>query len=294
MKDLTKLNARSLIRVWLSVWGVYFALGILNAFAQLNSYVLAGVLWIIFWSGVILTFPVFVAYYRGKATTSKFNPMWIVYTCIGAWGTYLLIIGSVRFTPFWQPIIFLMMLSRQIGALLVLPSLIVAFLGLGKQRTGKEKSVASSHLLLQIIATLVIATLSIGTYAAIRTLWISPEDGKFIYNNTANGAGIVGLALIALLSYLQRDIYWIGRGRSMKLDERELAERRYVFEISHKIGTALVFAALAIVFTHEHSIPTIVRHDSMTPGDMLWPFANLALTLFALPLVVAAYRKRKV
>jgi len=294
MKDSAKLlTARNLIRGWLTIWSLYFALDAIESLPTVSSSVIVHVMSVLYVVGTVLTVPAFILFYAGKAKNSKFNPIWIVYTCIIAWGIFLLSLGSGYFNVPFSVVIFLLGISHLVASLLTIPALIVAFLGLIKQRDDKELSRHPvNQPLAQAVAGLTVLALGIGTYAAIHTLGISAENDKFVYNNLANGLGLGAVALIALLSYLQRDIYWLGRGRSLKLDERQLHERQQVFETSYKIGTALVFYALYLLYGYRHSIPTIVRRDSVTPGDMLWPFANLALTLFALPLLVAACKKQ--
>ncbi len=299
-KSLPTLTARNIIRLWLGTWGLYALLYIIPWFDSYHTgstaMLIGAVSQTVFWAGSLLTLIVLALYYRGKGTDSKFNPRWLIYICVAAWAAYLLLIGAVgRFVPMLLAGSFMNIASTTffVAGLTTLPAIVVAFLGLGKQTREQEAQRAANSTALRVLAALIVLALAIGTYAAIRTGWTSVEDGKFVYNNTANGFGCAALALIVALSYLQRDVYWLNRGRTVKLDERQIQERQQVFETSYKLGTALVFVAFCIVFTHKQSLLTMVQHDSFTPGNILWPFANIVMALFALPLLVAAYRKRK-
>jgi len=295
MKKLPTISGRATVRIWLIVWALFFAWSGMAPYIAPHTGaiadVAAGLSLACFWAGTALTIIVLWLYYRGKVTDSKFNPRWLPYTCIGAWAAYLALIGSGRFIPFSEPFMYAMTMSIQVGSLLILPSIAVLLLGIGRPATPKKVQKQFNPAILRTVGSLIIAALVIGTYAAIRTEWTPIEEGKFVYNNTANGLGFAALALTVLLSYLQRDIYWLSRNKSLKLDERQIQERQQVFETSYKICAILVFAAFCVILTYRSSLIAVVQHDNTTPGNMLWPFANLVTALFALPLLVATYRK---
>ncbi|HSX31403.1 MAG TPA: hypothetical protein VLE99_05795 [Candidatus Saccharimonadales bacterium] len=291
MKTQTILTARNLVRSWLTVWAVWFLWPLVPPFSHMRLPVQASQA--LFWIGALLTVPVFVLFYRGKAEKSRFNPAWIMYVCIVAWCLYLLLIGGGSVLPLPGWLLWAFPWAFEIAGLLTLPALVVAFLGIGKRRAETATSRSVSPVVLRLMGSLLVVALAVGTYAAIRTLWTSYTGGKFVYNNLANGCGFAAVALTVILSYLQHDVYWLGRGRTAQLDERQVQERRQVFEASYKLGTLLVFIGLATLFMYKHSLLAMAQNDLATPGDMLWPVANLTCTLFALPLLVAAFRLKQ-
>jgi len=303
MKQLLTLKPRNIVRTWLGVWGLYALLTYGASFFLPHTgsvaHAVGLLIGLLTWAGTVLTIVVLTLYYLGRVTDSKFNPRWILYACIGAWAAYLLLIGSAS-VPFLSlllsshyGVIYFMMMFIQTASFLTLPAVAIALLGIGKPIRKEKMREPANAVLLQVLASVVIAVLSIGAYAAIRTLWTPADHGKFVYNNLANGLGCSAIVLITILSYLQRDVYWLNRGRVSGLDERQIKERQEVFETSYKIGAILVFAAFCAVFIHRHGLLLAVQHDSETPGNILWPFANLVLALFALPLLVATYKMRR-
>jgi hypothetical protein len=296
MKNFPTISARSVVRIWLAACALFtigsdvlaFIVPRTGPIADLTSRILLAD----FWVGTALTAIVLWLFYQGKAADSKFNPRWIMYVCISAWILYLLLIGSAQFMPFSEPYMRITSNAIEIAYLSTVPAIVVAFLGLGKPKTNQRNGKDANPVLLRVIGAAIVAALSIGTYAAVRAVWTPAEDGKFVYNNIANGLGCAALGLTIVLSYLQRDVYWLNHGRATKLDEREIQVRQQVFETSYKLGALLVFAAFCAVFTHRQSLLVMIQHDSSTPGNILWPFANVVIALFALPLLVAIYHKR--
>lgn len=149
--------------------------------------------------------------------------------------------------------------------------------------------------LTKTLATLLAASLIISTYSAVHSLGASPVHGdKFVWQNIATAAGLATIALMLVLSALQNDIYWYSRQRKLKLDEFQLRERYEVLETSYKIGSLLVIFAAYWLASNIHQIATYIT-DTTNPGTNIvtWAFFNVGLALFSLPLIVAAFKKKR-
>lgn len=161
----------------------------------------------------------------------------------------------------------------------------------------EEKDNKHSRSLLQLVAALVLALILASTYTATKSLWYSPLDAnwgdRFIYENIATGVGFAAIVLTFVLSALQKDIYWVTRKKTVTLDERQLKERQQVFETSYKLGAFIVLYAAWFFAQTIHNMPAIMANSfNAVPGHLYWLPFNVALLLFALPLVVAAWKKR--
>ena len=285
------INAKVIVRSWVVSWVLYFVLSTLGFL--LNISFIANASSLLFLAGLLLTLPAFILLYRGKGKVAGFNPSWIIYACLAAWASYLLLIGSVNIIAFNSSVSSLIMSAFGAALLLTPPAIVVAILGLSnKQHTPQW---VTNGQTMRIVAALIVTALATGTYCAIHALWLTPEAGKFIYTNIANGCGFGTLVLIVFLSYAQKNVYWISRQRSAKLDEREVKERQQVFETSYKIGTLLVAAGAYFLYSNKHNLPYLINdftNFNVSPGNMYWPIFNLTLLLFALPLIIAAYRTK--
>ncbi|MET0779762.1 MAG: hypothetical protein ABWY71_02920, partial [Candidatus Saccharimonadales bacterium] len=294
---------------WAALWAIYLVLSTFGIFINTNlSTHHSGVFFnsipaAIYKIVILSTIPVAYVLHRYRYTKRElgFDPMWIVYIWAANIALYLLLIGSVSVTPLalgslnhiYEP---LAATTSLLGWSLALPSVVILTLGLTRARPEREKQWKPGVVLLRSLATAIVIALVSGTYCAVKGLWLAPEDGKFIFTNIANGCGVGALVAILALSYLQREIYWIGGHRAGKLDERQLQERRSVFEVSYKVAVALVSGAVYVLYINKHNLPKLIS-DPITfntaSGNYFWPFANICLMLVALPLVVAAYKKRR-
>ena len=151
----------------------------------------------------------------------------------------------------------------------------------------------------KVLAGLVIVALLVSTATALRSLWFSPlgDDfsDRFVYENVATSAGLSGIALTLLLSALQKDIYWITRKSAVSLDERQLSERREVFETSYKIAALLLLVIIWWLATKLWLLTAVIANNyGEVPGHLYWIGVNIVTTLFALPLIVAAWKKKTV
>ncbi len=149
--------------------------------------------------------------------------------------------------------------------------------------------------LAKIVGLLVIACVVTSTATAIKSLWLTPSFAKSAFENVATGTLFAAIALVFVLSALQKNIYWVRIAKNSKLDERQLKERQQVFETSYNVGALLIIVAALWGADVLYNIPNLVSAHytyGIFPGHLKYPFYNLAVTLFALPLVVAAWRKR--
>lgn len=151
--------------------------------------------------------------------------------------------------------------------------------------------------LTKVIAVFIFISLASSTFAAIQSLWISPWDltrNRFAFENTATGLGFAALVLTLILSTLQKDVYWFTKRKPGTLDERQTVERRAVFEKSYKLATMLLIASAVWISNSIDALPQVLANDTYggVPGHLRWPIYNLVIALFAIPLAVAAWKKR--
>lgn len=225
----------------------------------------------------------------------KINPSWVVTACLAFWGLALLMLVGPGSAGGNSIVFAFLPLALIIAVLLTFASAIILIFGLS---TRNSKSEVYTHgPLAKILAGLVTVAIMVSTVAAVKSLWYSPLNNnfgdRFVYENIATGVGFAGIALTVFLSALQKDIYWVTRKKTVALDERQLQERREVFETSYKLGAFIVLVAVLWLNDKIHNVPAILAntHGSV-PGHLYWVGVNLALTLFALPLVVAAWKKK--
>jgi hypothetical protein len=220
----------------------------------------------------------------------------IVSACLVLWSIVLLMLASSSITGGSDLVLAVLSPLLFITVILTIISGIILLEGMSVAEAKKEK--ADRQTLTKLIAILIIATVAVSTFAATKGLWYSPLSAnwgdRFVYENIATGAGFASIVLTFILSALQKDIYWLTRrGKSAALDERQLKERREVFEASYRLGTLQVLLATFVFIKTVHNVPSIMAnvHGSV-PGHLFWLPLNLTLTFFALPLIVAALRKR--
>lgn len=225
----------------------------------------------------------------------KINPSWVVTACLAFWGLALLMLVGPGSAGGNSIVFAFLPLALIIAVLLTFASAIILIFGLS---TRNSKSEVYTHgPLAKILAGLVTVAIMVSTVAAVKSLWYSPLNNnfgdRFVYENIATGVGFAGIALTVFLSALQKDIYWVTRKKTVALDERQLQERREVFETSYRLGAFIVLVAVLWLNDNIHNVPAILAntHGSV-PGHLYWVGVNLALTLFALPLVVAAWKKK--
>jgi hypothetical protein len=154
------------------------------------------------------------------------------------------------------------------------------------------------HPAARLTAALIVISLALALWFSIQSLWIAPFDvvrDKFVAENIATGAVLTGAILTLILSTLQRDIYWLTKRKPGLLDERQMGDRREVFETSYKFGT---LAAAITIWGYLSNLDSIERIKQISvsletiPGHYYIPAYCLVITLFALPLIVAAWRNR--
>lgn len=158
-----------------------------------------------------------------------------------------------------------------------------------------EESGLNAWLAKSLSALIIIALVTCAVTAIKSLSYIPMVDifgRQFVYENLATGSGFAAIVLIFILSALQKDIYWITRKRSVNFDERQMHERRQIFETSYRIGAFLVLGAACFFTKTIHNIPQIIAGNFYTvPSHIYWlPFV-VALTLFALPLILAAWKR---
>ena len=157
-----------------------------------------------------------------------------------------------------------------------------------------EKRFRYKKLTEQALAVLFILVFFYGSIFALQSYHYQPAytdfNQKFVDENLARGALVTLIVITAILGYMQKNIFWITRSKRTTYDERQLAVRQRVFEISHKVGAiaVLIFvwavAANRLVIIQELSKP-------FTSNAFLIPAWGLVVFLFALPSLLAAWYK---
>lgn len=225
----------------------------------------------------------------------KINLSWAVTACLTFWGLVLLLLVSPSFVGSNSIVSAFLPLALTIAGLLTFASVVILIFGLSTRNPKSEDYTHSA--MAKILAALVVVAIVVSTATAIKSLWYSPLNAtfgdRFVYENIATGVGFAGIVLTVLLSAVQKDIYWVTRKRTVALDERQLQERREVFETSYKLGAFIVLLAVLWLNSKIYNVPAIFAHtNGSVPGHVYWIGVNLALTMFALPLIVAAWKKK--
>ncbi len=181
----------------------------------------------------------------------------------------------------------------QLGIPLVVAVLSYVFVNM-THRTDNAAMVRRLGTLLPIAIVLGLLT---SNWFAIQSLWVSPFDpvrNRFVLENLSVGILVFTALLVMILSGLQRNVFWPTKRKPGELDEREIIERGIIFEKSYKFGITLSVLVIWGYLSTVHSLPDIISINGMgaLPGHYFTPAYSLVVGLFALPLIIAAYRKR--
>jgi hypothetical protein len=220
----------------------------------------------------------------------KINPSWVVATCLVFWGLWLLSLVIPSFELFTTFTLFL-----PLATVATIVSAVILIAGLYTRDPKKDKY--AQGFFAKTSALLIIAAIWISTQAIIKSIWYSHQadnfGDKFYYENLGAGLGFAAIVFTIILSALQKDIYWISRKKSASLDERQLKDRRQVFETSYKLGVFLILLLTVLLIGNFHNIPVIIaNNNNSVPGHIFWIGANLVIAMFALPLIVGSFKKR--
>jgi Ca2+/H+ antiporter len=156
-----------------------------------------------------------------------------------------------------------------------------------------SKDTYASSPIAKTLALLIAAALLVSTFTAIESVWLDPSHTKYVYENTSSATGFGAILLVFVLSAIQKDVYWVTRKRTLQLDERQIKERQEVFETSYKLGAFVVLAAAWAFASYSHSLPAVIDINfNAVPSRLYWPVYNVAIALFAIPLLVAAWKRK--
>ena len=191
----------------------------------------------------------------------------------------LLGLASINFIPWPIQIIIALLLGLTTHQLIVR----------ARQRGNQRKEVYSQ--VYRALSICILALLATSVFTAAKSIE-SDDSIKFILENTSIITGCTAVIVIFILAGLQKEIYWISRINARKLDEREIKERQEVFEKSYKYGTLIVLIAMhpiaSLIYTAPHDVVAI---SSAAPWHVLWIPLSVGVLLFALPLIIAAFKK---
>lgn len=220
---------------------------------------------------------------------------WVIGACAALWALSLPILINANFVA-TNGLIF----GISLVALLMAASctLILAITAVVRLRARNPESENYTHSpIAKTLALLLVVTIVLSTYAAVKSLYFNPMSDnfsdRFVYENLATIVGFGGIVLTCILSAVQKDIYWVTRRKMIKLDERQIQERQRVFETSYKFGVIIIFISVVQLCGTADNLPTILANNNQqVPGHLYWIGINLVVALLALPLLVAAYKKR--
>lgn len=224
----------------------------------------------------------------------NFHPRMVVTACLVMWTVLLLALVSPSLIGGNSFMFVVLLVSATVAPLLTLVAFILLLTGLTTRDPRRESP--KYALVARVLGLLIIICVVVSTALAIQSLWYGPLDdnwgNRFVLENTATALGFAGIVLTIVLSALQRDIYWLTRKKTVALDERQLQERREVFETSYRWAVGIVVLAVWGFMPTLHTIPAIMSKDfNDVPGHVTWIGINLIVLLFALPLLVKAFRK---
>ena len=181
------------------------------------------------------------------------------------------------------------------GGVMLLTGLTYGIFEFAARTTQKNKETKQAAT--RFLAALVAIAIGVCTISATMSVGIAPFEHastKFVYENIATAAGLTALILMVLLSILQKDIYWVSRRKTAQFDERLIKQRQEIFETSYQIGAILTVATIILV---NIALPKMLHISSMTnsqsiPGAFYWILISLVIALYALPLIVAAWKNK--
>lgn len=226
-----------------------------------------------------------MAKHSSSNVTTRF--IWATITC---WALYLLMLILPRLGSALFPVVGLLFTA---GGLLTVVSIFL--LVRGTSHDSRDDSKTHSPLA-KIISILLLISLVVCIVAAVQSLWTPLFDtarNKFFLENTATASLVASIVFVIVLSTIQRDIYWVGE-KTTTFDERQIAERRTVFEKSYKISALTLFIAALFAPGYIGNFNEFTQRSTMgLPGHVMLPVYTLVVFLFALPLVIATWRSQK-
>ncbi len=157
----------------------------------------------------------------------------------------------------------------------------------------KDSRIAKANgLSARVLTILIIVAIIISGYCALASLWTAASSDKLQLSTVSNLVGLLSLLLVSWLSAVQKDIYWVSRKKAVKFDERQIQERQQVFERSYKWIAALVAvtAWFLLAFQNLFHDAYVNPANDLLSGMIFWPFFLFAVLIFALPLIIAAWR----
>ncbi|MDQ3065238.1 MAG: hypothetical protein M3Q36_03125 [bacterium] len=202
--------------------------------------------------------------------------------------TCFALLGSVSLSS--MPVFFQLVIPFLLGGLV--------FVLFDKSLKASDEHYEHTQFINRVLAQFIVLTLLASTWYGIQSLWIDVSDdtrNRFVLENIATGTTITAAILTLILSTLQSDVYWLTKRRPGTLDERQMRERHEVFETSYKLGA---FLSVLTVWGYVSTIDSVDRikefywlSDTL-PGHYFIPAYCFVIALVALPLIVAATKKR--
>jgi hypothetical protein len=151
-----------------------------------------------------------------------------------------------------------------------------------------ERGLAARTLALLITVGL------IASYVLLdKSLWSAPGDNRYIYESAAIIITLLSLLLVIVLNAVQAEVYWITSRAARTLGKEYEAKRRRVFETSYKLLAVLfVLSAYNLVGYARDAETLTAINFAHFPESMSWLAFNVIVAAVAMPLLVAAFRRK--
>lgn len=194
----------------------------------------------------------------------------------------LLSVGILIFIPFIMQLI--------VAVLLALSTYLVII------RANRIKLSRTSQHWEKMASATIMILLAVSSVSAIKAINIGPFDpvaNRFVFENIAVVALILGIVVMLILNGLQRGLYW-PLGNFGNPSKAEQASRQKILEKFGRYSIFLVALTVGGYVSTASNIPNIIRlHQIGTtvPGHYFIPAYSLVVALFALPMYLAARQK---
>ena len=153
------------------------------------------------------------------------------------------------------------------------------FLQLGNLSTAKHR-----HAIAKVLSVAVVATMGLVGIGFYKSNIVQYQQSALNWQF----ASMLGMLFLTfMLSACHGEIYWVRYFKKLKMDERQAAVRRRVYEKSYIILSLLVL--LTIVF-----VPSMINdftQSIMSSGQLNVPVFEVIMFVYALPSIVASWQK---
>jgi len=97
------------------------------------------------------------------------------------------------------------------------------------------------------------------------------------------------ILITLVLAIMQKSIYWVTKSKKRVFDERQLAIRRTIFEVSYKVSAFATLIFIWVLTANRPALLSDLKPYGFSPA--LLPMWGFVVLLFALPSLLAAWYK---